>query len=139
MAGFAEFAKVVRSLNRLADDIGPRVATRIEALVQRQFATGTDPHGNAWAPLAQSTKERWGGGIPLETFGRHAQVKYLGKGKIIVVFDEKTARFHDKGTGNMPARPLLPNGQLPASWREAIDVEFREAVRKKFQGGGGKA
>lgn len=132
---FSEFAKVIRGLNKIADEIGPRVASRIEGLVQQQFQRGTDPHGSPYAPLQPSTKERHGGGTPLETFGRHAQVKHLGKGRIIIVFDEKTARFHDEGTGNMAARALLPHGKLPASWQEAIDVEYKDAVKKHVKGG----
>lgn len=128
---FNGFAKLVRGLQRTATAIAPTVASEVEALVKRQFETGTDPHGQAYAPLAASTRKRHGGsGSPLQTWGRYVKVKPIGKGRVLIVIDDKRARFHQKGTNNMPARPLVPDG-TPETWHKAIEEAFRAGVRKQ--------
>lgn len=136
MAGFADYTKRLKGLRKIVDDIGAPVAVRIEALVKEQFTKSEDAHGREYDPLAPATQLRHGSGTkPLSRWARHAKVRHLGRGKLVLVFDDKLARFHHDGTKNMPARPLLPNNALPESWNVAIGEEFFAKVREQMKGG----
>lgn len=134
MGAFAEHAKRIRKLRRIPQDVIVEVSAEVERLVRRQFDTGTDPHGRAYAPRAPATVERHGSGGPLESYAKYLQVSPVRgtTARVVIVFNNFRARFHEKGTGNMPARPLLPGGQMPAAWTQAINDAFKRAVRKQM-------
>lgn len=83
--------------------------------IERQFDTETDPYGNAWSPLAQSTieqKRRLGypDSILTRTGDLRKSFDFNARGKTLTIESYSPyAGFHQTGTRKMPARKLLPD------------------------------
>ncbi len=118
-----------RTLGRL-DGLTRRVsviaAPAITKELQREFSRGADPYGRKWRKLAtgkpshltESGRLRRGtraGPLP----GRRAGVRIL--------IGAPYAIYHQTGTSNMPARRILPQRGMPASWNVAIKRAMRQA------------
>lgn len=124
-AAFAALRKIRRAVNRLAE-VPSRVArdgaSEIKALIGQQFAAQTDAYGRPWAQHEPATVERWGAHAILNLTGALADVdvKPLAGAGIGITLGAKYGAFHQVGTARMVARPILPDGPLPDSWRAAL-------------------
>ncbi len=138
-AGSAALSTITRALNELAK-VPSRAASgaseRIDALIQREFDQGTDPYDSAWEPLAEATLDKGRTDPPLTDSGalREVEVTPARGAGINVTLGEAYGAFHQIGTRNMPARPILPTGPLPVAWREAIDAAALEACNRATGG-----
>lgn len=105
-------------LQRLLNAIGQDMESRIE----RRFDSKTDPSGAPWAPLAESTKERYGKadkgkkrGTLLERSGdmRDKLSYQLESDAVLIGSSAVTDKgvgyptFHEFGTNRMPRRGFL--------------------------------
>lgn len=125
-------AEMVTRLERLAapsfmDTVKRRATIEILTLLAREFAAAVSPFGVAWAPL------KYRKGTPLTKTGAmrdNATVYPTGSG-IRIEFAAPYAVFHQYGTKNMPARPMLPKGELPKAWTDKINQAFTDAARKQ--------
>lgn len=138
MAGTAkksgEFRRALASLAKVPAQVAREAAGDIDNLLDRQFATGTDPYGKAWAPLRPASLARGRKPPPLSR-GRvraSARAYPLGGSGIGIEVSDGTAGFHNTGTSRMAKRRLLPDRALPAKWQAAIDKRFRAAVRQRL-------
>jgi phage gpG-like protein len=141
-AGDAALATITRALNELAS-VPSRAAADacdgIEALIQKEFDDGAGPYGDPWKALAKSTVARGRSAPPLTDSGelRNVTVRPTAGSGISVELGEDYGAFHQVGTGNMPARPILPTGPLPTEWSEVIDQAATAAFDKTLSGSGG--
>lgn len=133
MPSLDDMAAAISELSDVPSRASVGAAHRINALIGDQFASGVDPFGQPWQPLKESTVKRKGGdrrilrrtdALSLETVARPA----AGAGIEIDSLDY--GQFHQTGTGRMVARPILPEGELPEEWSEAIDAAVEDAFRK---------
>lgn len=120
-----------RMLQSVTEAAMPAIAREID----REFAGGRDPYGKQWAALQPATLRKHGP-PPLTDSGamhRGAQVTTPGRGQLRIRIDSP-AQHHQWGFRNarrrVPARRLVPQIHLPASWRTAIE----EAVRRVLKG-----
>lgn len=125
MGAFAEFRRRLEALEEVPSDVAREVAGRIKAVVQAQIAAGEDPYGNKWPGLKK------GSGTPLASFAKTVKTRVSGNVVTITIADWR-AKFHHAGTAKVPARSLLPSGEIPESWREAIGEEFTAAFRRRL-------
>lgn len=135
-AALSTITRALNELSRVPSRAAAGACTRIEGLIQREFDAGTDPYDNAWAPLSPATVALGRSDPPLTDSGALRDIKVTparGSG-INVALGEDYGAFHQTGTRNMPARPILPTGPLPTSWREAIDEAMTEAFSKTLGG-----
>jgi hypothetical protein len=127
----------IDDLGRLADNLArlaeiPSQASReaadgIARAIDDQFAGGVDPYGVPWAPLKESTIDKKGSSdILIDTSAMRDTVKVApaqGAG-VTVTFDAEYAGFHQTGfvvgKTKVPARKLLPEGEIPDTWARAI-------------------
>jgi len=125
--------QLTRNLGKLAK-VPSRIASegseRIANLIDEEFESETDPNGRAWEALAESTINRkYGDSRILQRSGDmrgSVDVRTMsGTGISITINDE--AGFHQGGTVNMPARPVLPGTTFPAKWNEALEDLANEA------------
>lgn len=107
---------------------------RVEALIQEEFDTGTNPYGDPWAPLSPETIKGGRSAPPLTATGamRGTVHVFPAQAAGISVTIDKPAGIHQTGwagpRGKGPARPVLPNRNvLPETWVEAINEEVAEA------------
>lgn len=133
----AEYSRALSDLGKVPARMSASVAKDIKALIVKQFATGTDPYGNAWAPLKASTlKRKKSNMILVETndmFNSINVAPMQGAG-VAITIDETPAIYHQRGTGKMAARPILPKYVLPKAWRAAIQKRYTETLRKSGVG-----
>lgn len=107
-----------------------RAAKKIEGLIAEEFDRGADPYGNAWEPLAESTIARGRTNPPLtDTGDMRGSVQVTVYGTDIVASVDDPFPYHQAGTANMPARPILPTGATPDSWVAAVDESVDEELQ----------
>jgi phage gpG-like protein len=93
-----------------------RIGAVLEANIEQRFRSKTDPDGNPWLPLAESTRERYKavykGTVPgsLLERTRHMRQSLAHEASdafVDVGFGDVKAQWHETGTGRMPRRGLL--------------------------------
>lgn len=103
------------------------IRDEVEVLIDERFEERAAPDGTPWAARVPPT-----GTWPLlEKTGRmrrdyHVTPTTTG---VTVTNGRPYAGYHQTGTERMVARPVLPSGDLPTSWRERID----EAVAAELE------
>ena len=128
----ARLAEVVARLERpgaLMDLIG----AKLQSNVRLRFNTKTDPNGQAWAPLRESTRKRYAkqdgerpqGTLLQRTGDMLASLDHnFGDSYVEVGFGDPVAAFHETGTARMTDRGMLTanpfTGELGAQDREDV-------------------
>jgi hypothetical protein len=115
-------AAVERS-EQLVRNVATETQGALVNAVDQQFASGTDPYGNAWE-----------GGPSYH--GLIDSTDMLGTLEINVDGTEldfsmnDPARYHQSGTGRMPRRQIFPNDgeALPKSYQQALDAASRKVL-----------
>lgn len=135
--GFADLAARLRELEGIPSRISGEVAKGINAEIQKQFTSGTDPYGRAWKPLLPQTVRRKGGdrrilrrtdNMSSETVARPMS------GAGVEVTSVSYGGYHQIGTKHMVARPIGPDGaELPDSWQKVIDKTSSDAFKKALR------
>jgi phage gpG-like protein len=111
-------AQISSLLARLEDpqDLMVAIGGQLEANIQLRFVTKTDPAGNTWAPLKDSTKKRYAKKYPDGTPGSllNRNNRMLGtlasnaaSDSVEVGFSSPYAIFHITGTSRMVRRDSL--------------------------------
>lgn len=129
VSGLMGFEQSIRRLSTVPAKVAEKGAERIADLIDQQFASGTDAYGGAWAPHKESTVRRWGEHGILELTGAtrgEVDVHPMGGSGIAIELGDLAA-LHQNGTSRMPARPILPRGAFPATWRDALEQAAAES------------
>lgn len=99
----------------------------IRSAIREQFLKGIDPYGKPWESLAPATIAKGRKPPPMTDTGTMKlgmQVRPMGGSGIAVTSDAEYLGFH-QGQGspnaNVPPRHVLPEGELPETWEDAID------------------
>lgn len=130
MASLDDMALALADLSSVPSRAATGAAKRINALIGDQFDAETDPFGEPWKPLEESTVRRKGGDRRILrrtdalAGATHAKpVRPAG----IEITSLDYGMFHQTGTVHMVAREILPEGELPPEWEEAIEDEIEIA------------
>ena len=130
------FAAEIKRLTKIAESppkIAAIAASQIATQVDKEFAMGADPYGAAWAALAPRTLAKGRFPPPLtDTGATHQSVRAEAEGSNVRVTVDGQAHWHQSGTSNMPARPILPEdgGSLP----DAGEKAFASAIKRILPG-----
>jgi len=113
------------------------VAERLHYEMQAEFDQGTDPYGNPWKELAESTTERGRHAPPLtDTHAMRDSLTVLPmRAAGVAITIDHPALPHQTGwsgpVGDGPARPILPQGsKLPDAWQDIIDEEIEREFKR---------
>jgi phage gpG-like protein len=131
IAAMRRAAKAVAQLSRVPSQASATAAPKIAALINAEFDSEADPYGHAWAPHAEGTIKRWGEHnilILTDVMREGIRVEPTSGAGIAITIDAPYAAFHQVGTVNMPARPVLPSYGLPARWKRAIEESVNAAA-----------
>ena len=112
-------------------DAVAKMRDSIATVIEQEFATGTNPSGEEWAPLRPSTLKRGRHPPPLTATGtmRRGVVVTAHPHKITVDIPAPYASFHQDGTEKMAQRAMLPNAdELPDRWLDAMQKAVAAAV-----------
>lgn len=94
---------------------------------QRGFAEARDPMGQAWAPSQT-------GGRTMYRSGNLANPKHDARTGVIRVRPvPRYGFFHQKGTGRMKARKVVPNEGTAGVWEEPIRAAIERDVNGFFR------
>lgn len=136
---------VLETIERVQARASELGAQNVQAQLEHQYESGTDPRGNAWAILAPSTLASGRHDPPLTDTRkmRNASTALKGVKGISVSINRpggnpSVPKFHQAGTRTMPARPLVPEADedLPTPWRKAVSSACTEAVVQHLTIGG---
>lgn len=106
----------IRDRARDLTPVWPGVGDEVADAAGRQFASSGSEFGTPWAPLdpAYAARKKGGGGILVligalraSLTGRPMAVEEYGPRSAVFGTDSQVARWHQGGTENMPARPVL--------------------------------
>lgn len=119
--GLAAYQKRLVALSKGAwrEPLYDRIGKRLHELVEKGWETRTDPYGQGWKPTQQPNP------ILEETAAMRGKVAHeVVSNGITLKVDDWKAAFHQYGTkrGIVPRR-MLPSGELPEAWAEAIQEE----------------
>jgi hypothetical protein len=126
----------LRELAGVPSRVSTKGAAAIERLWRATYRAGHDPYGSPWAKLAASTIRRKGHDrIMVETGATYAETRAKAlPGVGIGLTTGYKAAWHMQATENRPARPVVPQHGLPATWRAKLRAisarEFKSAVRR---------
>jgi hypothetical protein len=135
MATLEGLAAAMRDLSKVPSQAARAAAADIAGLIEQQYADGTDPYGDAWADLAESTIAKGRTPPPLTDSGvmrAGTDVAPSAGAGITITLGADYAIYHQGGTGSMPARPILPDHDLPEAWRDMIANAVAEAVARRL-------
>lgn len=110
-------------LRDLVPQIALEASIEIFETIDSEFTLGSDPYGEAWAPLAPATLAKGRAMPPLTDTGamRESLRVSVSEASIVASLPDP-AGYHQDGTRYMPARPVLPDYArgLPDAWRASI-------------------
>lgn len=122
----AKLTVLVRAPTALAASVAPAFAE----LIDQGFATGTDPYGVPWKPLAESTVKRGRRPPPLTATGAtRASATVRAGGSIVACTVRGASDFHQPDAQGRQILPTDAQG-LPRSWANAIQDAGRELERE---------
>lgn len=126
----AEFAEMLEDLgsDESREEFAEECGRELTELVKQGFESGRAPSGAPWAPTKR-------GNSPLVDTGALAASPDFtadADGFTLRITDPK-AVYHQRGTSRgIPARPMLPEGNLPPEWAERVRAIFARHVRKRL-------
>ena len=122
--GEAAVAKVKRTILE-------NVAEEALELIAEGFSKEQAPNGAPWAPLKQRR-----GKILQDTGRMRASFhrKTIGGDRVTIGPAVKYAAFHQSGTVRMVARPMVPDGGLPAKWQARLNEAAEDVLKDMFGG-----
>lgn len=136
IAALQKIMQAVEELQQVPSRVSRAGSERIQTLIAQQFVAQTDPYGNAWAPHKPSTVKELGSHSILSLTGAlsNVEVKPMSGAGIQITLGASYGAFHQTGTRNMAARPILPNAGLPDSWSAALEASSAEEFDKIMGG-----
>lgn len=129
---FGQFARALRELAKVPAQVSRLGAQDITKLMRKNVGAGLDPYARAYAPLTAGSIARGRRPPPLRKFRRTLSAKPMSGGGIAMHADHPQAGFHQTGTSRMAKRIVLPDGALPAAWREALKKRLTQAVKARL-------
>ena len=126
------FKAIIVALQALEE--APRIALKrselkIKTLVEAQFDEGRDPYGEPWAALAASTVAKGRTPPPLtDTGAMRKSLRVVASADGLTCSMAEPFKFHQYGTVNMPARPILPAEGVPPEWEKVITETVEEVI-----------
>ena len=131
----------VASLGKIRDKFGrfisgkwrqpmlANVAEEVIELVREGFERESDPYGAKWASLKTRS-----GRILQDTGGLRSSFhrNQLSATQDTVGAGKDYARYHQSGTSRMPARKMVPDGDIPGEWRSRINEIAALAIKHAF-------
>jgi len=132
LAKLERLQRVLAQLDQLPRRTAELAAPAITRELQKEYAQGRDPHGRKWKRLARTGKASHLTETGRLRMGTRAAPMPGGRRGLRILFGARAriAGFHQTGTRNMPARRILPDKGMPASWSMALARAYRQAFQQ---------
>lgn len=136
---FAQLTRLREKLERLPEaipEIRKEAATELAIVMERQFSEGTDPNGQPWAKLADSSLAKGRTPPPLTASGNmRGKTSVLPTVKGVTVKVPGPASFHQYGTVKMERRQILPESgtTLPPRWQQPLEAIGLKVLKAKLK------
>lgn len=129
-------ARLIQRVERVATGkhrrpVAEAVGEAAVKLIEDGFAEGKAPDGSHWAPTHRGNPPLIGPTLALST----SVTAEPNEDSVEIMVTDAKAIFHQGGTSRqghqiIPARPMLPEAELPSMWRGPIEEAGSEALRK---------
>jgi hypothetical protein len=141
MVGIEAIGRLKQTIRKLSDlprAVAVEAKPTIDRLLKEGFLNGKDPYGRPWAPLKASTIAKGRTPPPLTDTralrkGTKVQVR-SGLRPGLLLLTGPHGYFHQVGfrvyKTRVPARRVLPQYGLPASWKIALRDAARRCARR---------
>lgn len=129
---FGQFAQALRALAKVPSATAAPVAAALTRVMRKNFRSGVDAYGRAYAPLTAGSLARGRRAPALRKYAKFASVKPLPSVGVAFVVEHPQAGFHQTGTQFMAKRIVVPDGALPAEWRRIVEREFKRLVKARM-------
>ena len=132
-ADLDRLAEVLGGANHALAEISRQLAEEALDLVKEGWRRQASPDGTPWAP-----KQRDDGRAILVRFGAlraSFQVVSADASGFSIATSVSYGTFHQDGTRHMPARPMVPTGELPAEWVAAFDEVVQDVLTELLSKG----
>ena len=132
----ARLSEALQALPDLRREAMVDASLKINDLMRKQFAAGTDPYGAKWAPLRPRTIAKGRHAPPLTDTGiMRDSIQYQASAEGLHITVHTPAEYHQHGTKHMVARKILPENSLPQSWEIAIQEALDKAAKRAMGDG----
>ena len=131
--------RTVTELSQTPRRVASLAAPKIDKLLRKQFASGTNPYGQPWRPLLPSTLARGRRPPPLTDTralrdGTRATAAPGSRAGIQLTAGARYGAFHQVGfrvgRTRVAPRKIFPDVGLPKAWRAVLTAAARTAVRQ---------
>lgn len=134
-AGITSFSRSISGISKLAEDVATDLAADIKDDLQKKYAAGKDPYGEAWTPRRK--QQPWP--IMRRSGALYRSLEASVNGPKIIVLRGRGAEygaFHQRGTRRgLPVRLIIPiNGRgVPDSWNPLFQKRVSARFKKLFK------
>lgn len=128
-AKLSRFARACREVGR-TEDLNRNLAEAALDKVKETFERQAAPGGAGWAPTQR-------GGRILQDTGRlkgSFKVASVSARGFTVSSSVSYGVYHQSGTRYMPARKMVPDGELPGDWMDELEHVAELFLKSKFSG-----
>lgn len=128
-----DFQRKTEQAPRVLEVISKNLAEQTVELVRQGFEHESDPYGNDWAPL------KYRDGRILQDSGRMRDTWHwedVSARGYTVAPGVDYAVYHQDGTRTIPARPMVPDQDLPDDWKRALSDIATRILSDHFNGFG---
>ncbi len=122
-------SETLARLDALPRRVAEYAAPEITKALQKEFASGSDPYGRKWRKLATGKPSHLTESGRLRKGTRAAPLPGRRAG-VRILLGAKYAVYHQTGTQRMPARKILPERGMPATWSAAINRALQRVWRE---------
>lgn len=132
-SGLEAMSEAFKRLSEVPSRAAKAVSADLSKFVEEEFDTGSDPYGRSWAALAERTLRKGRKPPPLTDTGAmrgSVEIRPAQGAGVQISIGEPYSVYHQQGTSRMPARKMLPEGDLPPKWNNAVVIRTREAFNQ---------
>ena len=123
---FEQLRIALEDIPNAIDGIAKETVENIKGLILEEFDKSADPFGNPWIPNKAGTQTL------VRTGAMRSSLIVMADGKEIFISMDEPANYHQTGTYKMPARPILPEDELPKEWEAVLEENTGKIFEDKL-------
>jgi hypothetical protein len=124
-------ASIGQFLAKMPERIAKKLSPRITRRQQEQFTNETDPYGNPWDPLLESTirRKRGDSRVLRRTNQLQAGSYSIAAGpRVIAIYGPSAVHAQNGQPGVRARRPVAPDKGMPDTWADDVKASIGDTI-----------